>query len=250
MLFALADLVARAGRPASWPKAILATGLRTTALVAAVLLLALGLNALAGPPPRAGGALQDTGTFVATFLRTDLASIMEFAARFPLIVAKSVLAVPPDTVASSVPVQAAAGVGQLTFQARPVSLCDWGVGLVVWALLAGGLRGMAAQDQAMRRLLLFTCAVVAWNWAFHTVFGNEIFLYSQHWQAGVVLVILGALAGNGVFMLRKLYPPLLAILVGGELADAAAGHYGGRGRAARPLMQDHRCSRAPRRQAC
>jgi hypothetical protein len=127
-----------------------------------------------------------------------------------------VLALPPDTVANSVPVQAA-GVRQLTFQARPVSSRDWAVCLVVWALLAGGMRGMATQDAAMRRILLFIGATVAWNWAFHTVFGNEIFLYSQHWQAGVVLVILGALAGNAAFIFRKLYPPMLVMLVGVNL---------------------------------
>lgn len=217
VLFALADLIARARQPTTWPRTILAAALRTTALVATVLLLAVGLSALDPPPARSGGALQDTGAFVTTFLRTDQASVLEFAARFPFILAKSVLAVPPDTVANSVPVQAAAGVRQLTFQARPVSSRDWAVCLVVWALLAGGMRGMATQDAAMRRVLLFIGATVAWNWAFHAVFGNEIFLYSQHWQAGVVLVILGALAGNAAFIFRKLYPPMLVMLVGVNL---------------------------------
>ena len=76
---------------------------------------------------------------------------------------------------------------------------------------------MTTQDRALRGVLLFTAATIVWNWAFHTVFGNEIFLYSQHWQAGAVFVILGALAGNGVFMLRRLYPPLLVMLVGVNL---------------------------------
>jgi hypothetical protein len=59
------------------------------------------------------------------------------------------------------------------------------LGFVGW-LIAGGGRS--------RHLALAAAAVVAWNGLFHAFWGDDYFLYSQHWHAALVVMTAGVLA--------------------------------------------------------
>lgn len=47
--------------------------------------------------------------------------------------------------------------------------------------------------ETLRVLFLAALAQIGFNWMFHSIFGKELFLYSQHWQAALIVVISMAL---------------------------------------------------------
>ena len=59
--------------------------------------------------------------------------------------------------------------------------------------LLGTVLGCRARDPIHRALCLGSVAVVTYNLVFHAFYGNEWFLYSEHWLAPLVFVIGGSL---------------------------------------------------------
>lgn len=71
---------------------------------------------------------------------------------------------------------------------------------VVWIpFLFGAWLGLRSDDPVRRSLCLGSVAIVLYNLLFHAIWGNEWFLYSQHWLAPLVFVMTGALRDAGRF---------------------------------------------------
>jgi len=64
---------------------------------------------------------------------------------------------------------------------------------VGFLFLLGAVLGCRARDPIHRALCLGSIAIVTYNLVFHIFFGNEWFLYSEHWLAAAVFVIAGSL---------------------------------------------------------
>ena len=91
---------------------------------------------------------------------------------------------------------------------RPGQL--WRSALVLGLLLLAALRARGMEPY-QRTVVIAAGLVLAFNWALHSVYGSELFLYSQHWEVAI-LVVLSALAaplGNH----RRLAQGALAALV-------------------------------------
>ena len=65
-----------------------------------------------------------------------------------------------------------------------------GVGIL---FLLGAVLGFRARNPIHRALCLGSVAIVTYNLVFHAFYGNEWFLYSEHWLAPAVFVIAGSL---------------------------------------------------------
>jgi hypothetical protein len=65
---------------------------------------------------------------------------------------------------------------------------DWGT-FVALAILAGGVIASAGSGGPGRLVYRMALTLLAANWAFHSVFGIELFLYSKHWSVPVAIVL-------------------------------------------------------------
>ena len=64
----------------------------------------------------------------------------------------------------------------------------WGTVLSLFAIV-GAVWCAFALPHANRLVYLAAVMLVAYNWAFHSVFGTELFLYAKHWTVGVSVVL-------------------------------------------------------------
>lgn len=91
---------------------------------------------------------------------------------------------------------------------------------VVWIpFLFGAWLGLRSDDPVRRSLCLGSVAIVLYNLLFHAIWGNEWFLYSQHWLAPLVFVMTGPLRDAG----RYRVPLWIAASI--ALALVAAGNW-------------------------
>lgn len=73
---------------------------------------------------------------------------------------------------------------------RTVTHRRWIPGVVWAALLAGAWGGLRASPQ-LRSISSAALTILIFNAGFHAWWGSEYILYSQHWQAGMVLLLAG-----------------------------------------------------------
>jgi hypothetical protein len=72
----------------------------------------------------------------------------------------------------------------------------------VWMLLlAGAWLGLRSDNQAQRALSFGSIAIVLYNLVFHALWGKEWFLYSQHWLAPTVFLMVVPLRHAGKYRL-------------------------------------------------
>ena len=67
------------------------------------------------------------------------------------------------------------------------------LGTALFLLLAAGALGHFRGDPARRALAFAALAVIAYNGVFHALWGNEYFLYSQHWLPAAIFLAAGIL---------------------------------------------------------
>jgi hypothetical protein len=81
----------------------------------------------------------------------------------------------------------------------PWSIADYGLwnglGAVVWAILLGWCVVIAIRDRACRTAALILLEWIAFNIAFHLVWGDEYFLYSVHWAWALFMLVLIGVRG-------------------------------------------------------
>lgn len=96
----------------------------------------------------------------------------------------------------------------------------WPFGVLMLVGLVAGLRSRA------RAIALGAAALIAVNVALHSFWGHDLVLYSQHWHAAsVLLVLLGVVVGvRDVRWSRGLAAGLLVLAVGSAIADTRAVH--------------------------
>jgi len=74
------------------------------------------------------------------------------------------------------------------------------LGAIVIALFLSSvtiaLYNLPRVDGALKTLFLAALALLGFNWIFHSIFGKELFLYSQHWQVALMVVLSMALVGR------------------------------------------------------
>ncbi len=73
------------------------------------------------------------------------------------------------------------------------------LGSAIFLLLLAGAIGHFKTGGTRRGLLWCTLAVIAFNALFHAAWGNEYFLYSQHWLPGAVFLAAGILGHRSRF---------------------------------------------------
>jgi hypothetical protein len=86
---------------------------------------------------------------------------------------------------------------------------DWGT-VVTLAALAGAAVAAAGSRGPQRLVFRLAIALVAANWAFHAVFGVEMFLYAKHWSVPMTILLAAWLevrrpvAGAGIAIVTML----------------------------------------------
>jgi hypothetical protein len=117
---------------------------------------------------------------------------------FPVALGHSIL--PPEPSVEKLPEEHAPGRSRnpleastrITFRDRGA---DWGTFISV-AVLAGAVMALVRMRTGARLLYLAAATLLAYNWAFHAVFGVELFLYSKHWTLPMVFVLAAWLEGK------------------------------------------------------
>jgi hypothetical protein len=186
-------------RPQATRKTLLLM-LATAALTFATYsLLNLGYEAEPQPP-------RKSFSWTLYFLRPDaIANLL----RFPTAVADSIA--PPEPEVTNIrylnPVDARFEF-QFTLAETPLIFTgdNW-LGTLVFLLLVAGALGHYRAGGSRRGLLWCGLAVLAFNGLFHSVWGHEYFLYSQHWLIAAVFL------AAGVFSQRPRLGPAVFVLV-------------------------------------
>jgi hypothetical protein len=94
---------------------------------------------------------------------------------------------------------------RISFTLEPAR--DAGRIAAVWIpLLIGGWLGLRSKSPVLRAVCLGSVAILLYNLLFHAVWGREWFLYSQHWLAPAVFLMVAALHHAG----RWRFPAWLA----------------------------------------
>jgi hypothetical protein len=83
----------------------------------------------------------------------------------------------------------------------------------IWGLLILGTVGCLRTESHLRNLTFAVLAILVFNGVFHAWWGSEYILYSQHWQAGAVLLI----AGSGRFFERSTKWSVIPLLLAAAL---------------------------------
>jgi hypothetical protein len=81
-------------------------------------------------------------------------------------------------------------------------------------LVAAALRARAMASW-QRSVLAGAGLVLAFNWVLHSVYGSELFLYSQHWEIPLLVVLAGLAAPIGAHR-RLAQGALVALIVLGS----------------------------------
>lgn len=168
-------------RSSTWRSALSRAALLMVVAVAANLVLQKLLNLAYHAE---GGDLATTVQFTQSYLRADPLATLT---RFPLALAEAIAPATVGTVAARL---AATPETRYLFvfslEAVPMAL---GFGLALAGIgalaLAGGARAGLGGTAAGSALLPAALLLLAWNGVLHAVWGNEYFLYSQHWQAAM-----------------------------------------------------------------
>ena len=83
--------------------------------------------------------------------------------------------------------------------------------------LALGTLGCLRAVMPMQCLGVAAVIILAYNWALHSFWGNEFFLYSQHWHAAALVLVGGTLTGNSRFASISTF--LVGLIVAGVLLN-------------------------------
>jgi len=105
---------------------------------------------------------------------------------------------------------------------------DWGT-VVTLAALAGAIAAATRSQGPQRLVYRLAIVLVAANWAFHSLFGVELFLYAKHWSVPVAILLAAWLevrrpvAGAGVVALLILLAAVRTQRMLTHLLDALSG---------------------------
>ncbi len=137
----------------------------------------------------------------AAYLKTDLVATL---LRFPSAVANAI-APPAPALASLHTLEPAAKYRfRLTLEGIPAVFTRKNLlGSALVLLLAAGALGHCRQGRPFRPLAAVAGAVLVFNGLLHAVWGNEYFLYSQHWQMAAVFLAAGVFhfPGRGLILI-------------------------------------------------
>lgn len=119
------------------------------------------------------------------------------------------------------------GFGRLIFSFAGVhagALLHWLPGALALALIGAGVWAGLRSGGRLGFMTLAALAVVAFNMAFHAVWGHEYFLYSQHWLVALVLPAAAALhpAWRPSRLAAALAPAVVAFMLWNNLATLRA----------------------------
>jgi hypothetical protein len=88
------------------------------------------------------------------------------------------------------------------------------------AVLGAGVTRLLAGARSHRALAIGSLAIVAFNWILHSFWGDELFLYSPHWQLALLVMLSGLLLPGGQGRWLGLVS-LGGLLIGEVLNDAS-----------------------------
>lgn len=191
LVFTVALLVARPGLLAATTAGIRLSLFST----ASAILYFLGAAAVSGVSQRQTPAAL--GRWVG---RHTGGHFLEQLQRFPSAVANSIAPPKVDTAPNStgLRVLGESNEFQFTLETSPgvASLQNIPGMLLLVAVVTGAVSGIRA-SRSQRALALAAIAVLVFNGVFHAHFGSELFLYSQHYQLAVVVLLSGLMTGGG-----------------------------------------------------
>jgi hypothetical protein len=173
--------------------------------VAAVVVLTAGAGAWA--VPRAVARIRSGETIVTKYLHLQLVTEpVRSAIALPLSCSYPVVAGRPHI---------AGGAGEEGLSLEPWRLGDLtapgAVGTLAWLVLLAGFAAAAWRPGASRQAVALLGGWVVFNWAFHSVWGDERFLYTPHWSWTFPLLAL--LAARAAGQVRAWWVTLLAVVL-------------------------------------
>jgi len=175
--FAIAATAATYWSRRAWRSALQVSALWTTAAVALTAVLSVALSAVYGE---------------LTALTAELGQMREVAPRiaervieFPVALTQTVLPPFPTTM-DIISVIKEPYSFQFTVHNQ---FSAWRFALVA-AMIAWAAVGQRRQPPHMRGLVGVCAAILAFNWTMHLFFGEQLMLYSQHWQTALLLPFL------------------------------------------------------------
>ena len=130
--------------------------------------------------------------FVQRYLRSDL---VQKVLRLPAVVTNSIAPTRVNVMPNTAPEPEARYDFQFTIEG---TASPWPV-MFGMALLASGTFGCLQAQGSYRFLAIAALTILVFNLAMHSAFGNEFFLYSQHWLAALLVLLGGNLAYRGPY---------------------------------------------------
>jgi len=85
--------------------------------------------------------------------------------------------------------------------------------IVVIALLGWAALALRWQNRATRYLFGTAATIIAFNWTLHLFFGEELFVYSQHWLMAMLIMLAGLLQPNPTFGTTGRWSLLVLVLL-------------------------------------
>jgi hypothetical protein len=73
------------------------------------------------------------------------------------------------------------------------------VSFIILLMILGGAFCLFRENILFRTIAVSGLMILLFNWVFHGFWGNEYFLYSQHWMSSLTLII------SGIFLIDKSY---------------------------------------------
>jgi hypothetical protein len=134
------------------------------------------------------------------FFHLEISTILSVFASFPTVLADSIVGPLPAAIPNLNPHYPGATIAfQFSYRQQPSILTGAflpGLFTLV-AILCGAFGLFRSQDTSHRALLSVAVLIIMSNWAMHTLWGFEFFLYSQHWIFAELALIAGLLVLEG-----------------------------------------------------
>jgi hypothetical protein len=184
--FALAALAAQYWRRSNIKSAVISSGNWTLAAVAASAVFCVAVSSIYG----------ELSAMAESVRQLDELSLRigERLAVFPFALSNTFLPPMPNVI-DIISVTKTPYSFQFSFEGQRA----WSHFIVIVALIGWSALTLRWQDRATRYLFGTAATVIAYNWALHLFFGDELFLYSQHWQMAMMMILAGLLRPDPKF---------------------------------------------------
>lgn len=163
---------------------------------------------------------RNSKTWAASYINGD--DFLARAARFPAAIANTIA---PARIVTGGPTPSHQPEDRYQFCFTFENALEWptarnALGLVALGLVATGVGVSIRRRGVLSSVGRASAAIVAFNWILHSAWGDEMFLYSQHWFVSILVLMALAVAG------AKRSPRMMAWIVGAFVVAVALNSLG------------------------